>query len=89
MGVEGASWRERDGSSREAPGTCDWWRSLRSYCPGYSWWEKFKGDVLDFSIYKNCHPWSGKKGIVVGAGTGAHDAAQDMLNAGLSTVTMI
>ncbi|KAG0646447.1 Flavin-containing monooxygenase [Hyphodiscus hymeniophilus] len=49
----------------------------------------FKDDVLNIGEYKNCHPWKGKKGVVVGSGTGAHDVAQDMLDAGLKAVTMV
>lgn len=51
--------------------------------------ENFTGNVLNIGNYKNCNLWGGKKGIVVGAGTGAHDVAQDMLDAGLERVTMI
>ena len=51
--------------------------------------ERFKGEVLNIGDYKNCKAWAGKKGIVVGSATGAHDVAQDMLDAGLTDVTMI
>jgi hypothetical protein len=57
--------------------------------PDISGKDKFKGVVLDIGTYKNCHDWKGKKGIVVGTGTGAHDVAQDMLDVGLEQVTMI
>ena len=51
--------------------------------------EKFTGDVKNMSGYKNCSPWAGKRGIVFGSGTTGHDVAQDMLDAGMSAVTMV
>ncbi|KAL2070656.1 hypothetical protein VTL71DRAFT_13682 [Oculimacula yallundae] len=49
----------------------------------------FNGTILDISAFKNSSRWSGKKGIVVGSATSAHDVAQDMLDYGLVSVTMI
>jgi hypothetical protein len=49
----------------------------------------FKGTILDIGTFKNSIPWRGKRGVVVGSATGAHDVAQDMLDTGLSLVTMI
>lgn len=50
---------------------------------------KFQG-VLQYSgAYKHSRDWKGKAGVVIGTGTTAHDVAQDMLGAGLSSVTMI
>jgi cation diffusion facilitator CzcD-associated flavoprotein CzcO len=49
----------------------------------------FKGTILDIGTFKNSIPWRGKRGVVVGSATGAHDVAQDMLDSGLSLVTMI
>lgn len=49
----------------------------------------FTGDVLHMGKYKNSHVWTGKNGVVIGSGTTAHDVAQDMLDAGLSSVTMV
>lgn len=51
--------------------------------------EDFKGNVLHQVGWKNALSWKGKKGIVVGTGTTAHDVAQDMLDSGLSSITMI
>lgn len=49
----------------------------------------FKGTIFDIGSFKNSVPWRGKKGVVVGSATAAHDVAQDMLDNGLSSVTMI
>ncbi|CZR66950.1 related to flavin-containing monooxygenase [Phialocephala subalpina] len=49
----------------------------------------FKGAILDIGTYKNSTSWKGKKGVVVGSATGAHDVAQDMLDNGLSSIMMI
>ena len=49
----------------------------------------FKRIILNIGTFKNSILWRGKKGVVVGSATGAHDVAQDMLDSGLSVVTMI
>ncbi|PVH87542.1 FAD/NAD(P)-binding domain-containing protein [Cadophora sp. DSE1049] len=49
----------------------------------------FTGTILNIGSFKNSSPWKGKKAIVVGSATGAHDVAQDMLDYGVGTVTMI
>ncbi|KAL5329774.1 hypothetical protein ACEPPN_003292 [Leptodophora sp. 'Broadleaf-Isolate-01'] len=49
----------------------------------------FNGVILNIGTFKNSSRWEGKKGIVVGSATGAHDVAQDMLDHGLASVTMI
>ncbi|KAE9377666.1 flavin-containing monooxygenase [Stipitochalara longipes BDJ] len=49
----------------------------------------FKGTILDIGSFKNSSAWRGKKGIVVGSATGAHDVAQDMLDNHLSSITMV
>lgn len=51
--------------------------------------EEFQGTLLHSSEYKNSRAWEGRRGIVVGTGTSAHDVAQDMFDAGLSSVTMV
>jgi cation diffusion facilitator CzcD-associated flavoprotein CzcO len=51
--------------------------------------ESFKGEIKHIGNYKNAYAWKGKSGIVVGSATAAHDVAQDMLDSGLSSVTMI
>lgn len=51
--------------------------------------ETFKGTALHSAEYQNSHPWKGKHGIVVGTANTAHDVVEDMLEAGLSRVTMI
>ena len=49
----------------------------------------FRGELLHSSEYKNSSKWRGRKGVVIGSGTTAHDIAHDMVEAGLSSVTMI
>ncbi len=49
----------------------------------------FKGTALHSAEYQNSRPWKGKHGIVVGTANTAHDVVEDMLEAGLSPVTMI
>ena len=51
--------------------------------------DQYQGILLSSGAYKHSRAWKGKSGIVIGSGTMAHDIAQDMLNAGLSSITMI
>ena len=51
--------------------------------------DKFKGQILHASQYKNSHAWKGKSAIIIGTGTTGHDIAGDMHEAGLSSITMI
>ena len=51
--------------------------------------DSFKGTVLHSADYKDCAGWQGKKGVVIGTANTAHDVANDMLQAGLSSVTMV
>ncbi|KUJ17433.1 FAD/NAD(P)-binding domain-containing protein [Mollisia scopiformis] len=51
--------------------------------------DAFQGTILDIGSFKESSRWKGKKGIVVGSATGAHDVAQDMLDNALSSITMI
>lgn len=57
--------------------------------PIYEGREAFGGTALHSCQYKNPGPWAGKHGVVVGTGNTAHDVAEDMLAAGLASVTMI
>ncbi|KAF2091048.1 FAD/NAD(P)-binding domain-containing protein [Saccharata proteae CBS 121410] len=59
------------------------------YTPDYPGREKFQGESLHSVVYKNSHAWKGKRGIIVGTANTAHDVAEDMLEAGLSSITMI
>ena len=49
----------------------------------------YKGVVLHGSEYRNARDWQGKKAVIVGAANTGHDCADDMLKAGLSSVTMV
>jgi Pyridine nucleotide-disulphide oxidoreductase len=51
--------------------------------------EKFQGTVIHSATYMNAKEWKGKKGVVIGSGNTAHDVAEDMLNAGCASTTMI
>jgi hypothetical protein len=42
----------------------------------------FTGTVLHSSQYTEAAPWKGKKVVVIGTGTSAHDIAQDLYSAG-------
>lgn len=49
----------------------------------------FKGTILHaFDGYHNADAWAGKNGIVIGTANTAHDIAEDMANAGMTT-TMV
>ena len=50
---------------------------------------QYQGILLSSGAYKHSRAWKGKSGIVIGSGTMAHDIAQDMLDAGLSSITMV
>lgn len=49
----------------------------------------FQGTVLHSADYKTAEPWRGKAGIVIGTANTAHDVAEDMVEAGLSRITMV
>lgn len=49
----------------------------------------FQGLVLHSADYKSPKEWKGKAGVIVGTANTAHDVAQDMVEAGLSSVTMV
>ncbi len=49
----------------------------------------FQGLVLHSTDYKSPEAWKGKAGVIVGTANTAHDVAQDMVAAGLSSVTMV
>ncbi|OAG42985.1 hypothetical protein AYO21_02936 [Fonsecaea monophora] len=51
--------------------------------------EQFKGIVLHSSDYQNSNDWRGLHGVVVGSANTGHDVAEDMLNAGVASVTMV
>lgn len=49
----------------------------------------FKGTILHSADYKNSKAWTGRRGIIIGTANTAHDVAEDMVDAGLSSVTMV
>ena len=49
----------------------------------------FRGEVLHTVDYKAAKHWKDKEGVVIGAANSAHDVADDMVMAGLSSVTMV
>ncbi|KAL1970059.1 hypothetical protein VTN77DRAFT_6464 [Rasamsonia byssochlamydoides] len=57
--------------------------------PVYPGQEKFKGIVLHSADYKNPFSWKGKHGVVIGTANTGHDVADDMVEAGLASVTMV
>ena len=48
----------------------------------------FRGKVMHSSEYGDAAPWKGKKALVLGTGTSAHDIAQDLYSAG-ARVTIV
>ena len=57
--------------------------------PSYPHRENFNGIVMHSVDYKSADAWKGKKGGIIGTANTAHDVADDMLLAGLSSVTMV
>ncbi|KAK5192411.1 hypothetical protein LTR99_010461 [Exophiala xenobiotica] len=57
--------------------------------PTYPGREDFQGTILHSAEYKSAEAWRGKAGVVVGTANTAHDVAEDMAEAGLSSVTMV
>jgi Pyridine nucleotide-disulphide oxidoreductase len=57
--------------------------------PEYPHREDFGGVAMHSISYKSSDAWKGKKGVVIGTANTAHDVADDMLLAGLSSVTMV
>lgn len=48
--------------------------------------EHFKGTVIHTADYKTADPWVGKKVVVLGTGTSAHDVAQDLCEHGAHVI---
>jgi putative flavoprotein involved in K+ transport len=46
--------------------------------PKLPWLDGFKGTVMHTHDYKDGQKWTGKKVLIVGAGTSGHDVAQDL-----------
>ncbi|OAL29599.1 hypothetical protein AYO22_02013 [Fonsecaea multimorphosa] len=57
--------------------------------PQYPGRDVFQGTVLHSAEFKSAEPWRGKAGIVIGTANTAHDVAEDMVEAGLSQITMV
>jgi thioredoxin reductase len=57
--------------------------------PTYADREVFEGTVLHSVDYKYPSAWKGQHGVVVGTANTAHDIADDMLQAGLASTTMV
>ncbi|KAL2277858.1 hypothetical protein FJTKL_15147 [Diaporthe vaccinii] len=51
--------------------------------------EIFKGTAIHSVKYKCPAAWKGKKGVVIGTANTAHDVAEDMVEAELSSVTLV
>lgn len=50
--------------------------------------DRFKGQVLHSSAYRDGDDWAGKSAIVIGSGNSAHDISQDLYSSG-AQVTML
>ena len=51
--------------------------------------DSFRGTLLHTSDYRDAKSWRGLRCVVVGSGNSAHDVANDMLDAGSASVTMV
>jgi thioredoxin reductase len=51
--------------------------------------DHFRGSAVHSASYKSATSWKGMRGVVVGTANTGHDVAEDMLAAGLSSVTMV
>ncbi|KAK7906304.1 hypothetical protein LTR67_001030 [Exophiala xenobiotica] len=57
--------------------------------PNYEDRHVFQGVTVHSGHYRNSGEWSGKHGVIIGTGNTGHDVAGDMLEAGLTSVTMV
>lgn len=57
--------------------------------PEYSNRDSFKGTVLHTVQWKNANAMAGKKAIIIGSANSAIDIANDMVNAGVTDITII
>lgn len=57
--------------------------------PAFTGQAEFKGTLIHSANYWSAETWKGKAGVVIGSGNTAHDVAQDMVEAGLSSITMV
>ncbi|KAK5048976.1 hypothetical protein LTR84_005398 [Exophiala bonariae] len=57
--------------------------------PTYPGVADYQGTVLHSADYRSADPFKGKSGIVIGTANTAHDVAEDMVEAGLSSITMV
>lgn len=57
--------------------------------PVYPGVETFRGEIQHSAEYYCADKWKGKHGVVVGTANTAHDVAEDMVAAGMVSVTMI
>jgi len=63
--------------------------SQRPVKPNFADEQLYKGIQLHSVNYRDAFDWKGKHGIVVGTANTAHDVAEDMVEAGLKSVTML
>lgn len=57
--------------------------------PTYPGKVDYQGTILHSADYRSADFWKGKAGVVIGTANTAHDVAEDMVEAGLSSVTMV
>jgi cation diffusion facilitator CzcD-associated flavoprotein CzcO len=57
--------------------------------PTYPNQAAYKGLVLHSVDYTNASEWKSKRGIVIGTANTGHDVAEDMVAAGMKSVTMV
>lgn len=67
---------------------CGSYASVPNY-PDIPGRDRYKGTAVHGLDYKSASPWASKRGIVVGTANTGHDVAEDMVDAGFSSVTMV
>ncbi|OQV11152.1 hypothetical protein CLAIMM_15036 [Cladophialophora immunda] len=84
--LDSGSWDDQEKSKyHHAAGVCGQTPTMPNL-PGRL---DFQGTVIYSADYKSPDLWKGKAAIVVGSANTAHDVAQDMVEAGLSCITMV
>jgi len=51
--------------------------------------DRYRGTLQHTADYRTARPWKGLKGVVIGSANSGHDVANDMLEHGLASVTMV
>jgi hypothetical protein len=61
----------------------------RGVTPNFTDMDKFKGEIVDYTTYRNGRKFKGQNVAVIGTGLTGHDVAQDLYEQGATGVTMV